>query len=64
MTVRVNTLMRVAAKFQNGTCALALLVASACADAADGDYPNKPIRVIVPFATGIDHIRIAPSAIA
>src|SRR3954467_8642742 len=32
-------------------CALALL-ASASAGAADGDYPAKPIRVVVPFATG------------
>src|SRR5215217_7483553 len=30
----------------------ALLLVSFCAGAADGDYPVKPIRVVVPFATG------------
>src|SRR6185369_15963459 len=29
-----------------------MLIAGFCASAADGDYPVKPIRVIVPFATG------------
>ena len=44
--------MRVATGLHGGASALMLLLASAGASAADGDYPVKPIRVIVPFATG------------
>ena len=38
-------------KVQGGAGVL-LLLFSVCASAAEGEYPAKPIRVIVPFATG------------
>ena len=44
--------MRVATRLHCGASVLVLLLASVGAGAADGDYPVKPIRVIVPFATG------------